>query len=157
MHLLPTVWFRNTWSWGLDARKPRLSRERSTPQVTAIKLNQNYYGSRWLYCEGRPELLFTENETNAQRLFGVANESAYVKDGINDYIVHGAKQAVNPAANRHQGRAHYRDDRRAWPDDRGAIASERRRARQTERLRRPRFDRVIRAAAQVKRMNFTPR
>ena len=53
--------------------------------MTAIKLNHYYYGSRWLYCEGRPELLFTENETNAQRLFGLANESPYVKDGINDY------------------------------------------------------------------------
>ena len=81
------------------ARKPAKS--------TAIKLNQNYYGSRWLYCEGRPELLFTENETNAQRLFGLANESAYVKDGINEYIVHGAKQAVNPAATGTKGAAHY--------------------------------------------------
>ena len=130
LHLLPTVWFRNTWSWGLDARKPRLNREEAA-QVTAIKLSQNYYGSRWLYCEGRPELLFTENETNAQRLFGLANESAYVKDGINEYIVHGAKQAVNPAAAGTKARGALSDDRRAWPDDRAAIAPERRRARQT--------------------------
>ena len=68
---------------------------------------QNYYGNRWLYCEGKPALLFTENETNAQRLYGLDNESPYVKDGINDYIVHGAAQAVNPAATGTKAAAHY--------------------------------------------------
>ncbi|MGZ8499816.1 MAG: MGH1-like glycoside hydrolase domain-containing protein [Candidatus Binatia bacterium] len=106
LHLLPTVWFRNTWSWGLDARKPRLNREEAA-EVTAIKLNQNYYGNRWLYCEGRPELLFTENETNAQRIYGLENDAAYVKDGINEYVVQGAKQAVNPAATGTKAAAHY--------------------------------------------------
>ena len=106
LHLLPTVWFRNTWSWGLDARKPRANRVDAV-EGTAIKLVQNYYGNRWLYCEGKPALLFTENETNAQRLYGLDNESPYVKDGINDYIVHGAAQAVNPAATGTKAAAHY--------------------------------------------------
>ncbi len=106
LHLLPTVWFRNTWSWGLDARKPRANRD-DTVDGTAIKLVHNYYGNRWFYCEGKPELLFTENETNAQRLYGLENESPYVKDGINDYIVHGATQAVNPAATGTKAAAHY--------------------------------------------------
>jgi Mannosylglycerate hydrolase MGH1-like glycoside hydrolase domain len=95
LQLLPTLWFRNTWSWGLDERKPRLRREVST-EVAAIKLDHYYYGSRWLYCEGSPEFLFTENETNKSRLFNVKNDSPYVKDGINDYVVHGVKTAVSP-------------------------------------------------------------
>ncbi len=60
LHLLPTVWFRNTWSWGLDERRPRLHREISA-EIAAIKLDHYYYGARWLYCEGNPNLLFTEN------------------------------------------------------------------------------------------------
>ncbi len=106
LHIVPTLWFRNTWSWGLDARKPRLSREEAA-EVAAIKLNHYYYGNRWLYCEGRPDLLFTENETNARRLYGLVNETPYVKDGVNDYIIHGTTQAVNPAATGTKAAAHY--------------------------------------------------
>ncbi|HEY7220438.1 MAG TPA: glucosidase [Candidatus Binatia bacterium] len=95
LHLLPTVWFRNTWSWGLDERKPKLRRDTSA-EVAAIKLDHYYYGTRWLYCEGAPHLLFTENDTNNQRLFDAENPSSYVKDGINDFVVHGIKTAVNP-------------------------------------------------------------
>src|SRR4051812_34520166 len=69
LHVLPTVWFRNTWSWGLDERRPRLRREQSA-EVAAIKMSHHYYGDRWLYCEGAPRLLFTENETNQRRVFG---------------------------------------------------------------------------------------
>ena len=70
-----------------------------------IELNHDQPGNRWLHCEGSPELLFTENETNARRLFGVENRTAYVKDGINDYVVHGTKEAVNPEHSRHEGRS----------------------------------------------------
>jgi len=106
LHLLPTVWFRNTWSWGLDERKPRLRREASV-EVAAIKLEHYYYGTRWLYCEGTPNLLFTENETNNQRLFNADNSSPYVKDGFNDFIVHGVKTAVNPNDQGTKAGAHY--------------------------------------------------
>ncbi len=95
LQLLPTLWFRNTWSWGLDERKPRLRRDVSA-EIAAIKLDHYYYGSRWLYAEGSPEFLFTENETNKNKLFNAENDSLYVKDGINDYVVDGVKTAVNP-------------------------------------------------------------
>jgi hypothetical protein len=106
LHLLPTVWFRNTWSWGLDERRPRLRREDGA-EVAAIKLAHQYYGNRWLYGEGNPEMLFTENETNHQRLFGFTNESPFVKDSINDYVIHGKKNAVNPANSGTKAAAHY--------------------------------------------------
>jgi hypothetical protein len=106
LHLLPTIWFRNTWSWGLDERKPRLRRDESV-EIATIKADHYYYGSRWLYCEGSPELLFTENETNSKRLFNLENDSPHVKDSINDYIVHGLKTAVNPAGSGTKGSAHY--------------------------------------------------
>src|SRR5713226_2144900 len=106
LHLLPTLWFRNTWSWGLDERKPRLRRDESV-EIATIKLDHSYYGSRWLYCEGTPQFLFTENETNNSKLFNLENESPYVKDGINDFIVHGVKTAVNPSPSGTKGSAHY--------------------------------------------------
>ncbi|HEX9660717.1 MAG TPA: glucosidase [Candidatus Binatia bacterium] len=107
LRLLPTIWFRNTWSWDLDARRPRVSRDETT-EIAALKISHQYYGNRWLYCEGGPELLFTENETNQQRLFGVENSSSHVKDGINDYIVHGAKEAVRSSGAGTKASAHYR-------------------------------------------------
>ncbi len=107
LHLLPTIWFRNTWAWGYDARRPRLSQGESLKNARAIELQHHYYGHRVLYCEGSPELLFTENETNHQRLYGIDNPSPYVKDGINDYIVHGAHEAVNPAHVGTKAAAHY--------------------------------------------------
>jgi hypothetical protein len=92
LHLLPTVWFRNTWSWGGESVHHPVLRELNG----AIELEHDELGRRLLECDGRPEMLFTENETNLQRLFGVANVSPYVKDGINDYVVNRASTAVNP-------------------------------------------------------------
>ena len=106
LHLLPTVWFRNTWSWGLDERRPKLRRDASA-EAAAIKLDHYYYGSRWLYCEGSPALVFTENDTNNQRIFDYENPSPYVKDGINDFVVHGVKTAVNPNDYGTKAAAHY--------------------------------------------------
>jgi hypothetical protein len=107
LRLLPTLWFRNTWSWGFDERKPRVSRDEAS-EIAALKISHSYYGNRWLYCEGNPEILFTENETNHQRLFDVANGASRVKDGINDYIVHGAKQAASLSGPGTKAAAHYR-------------------------------------------------
>jgi hypothetical protein len=106
VRLLPTVWFRNTWSWRNPKRRPELHQASLAPDPV-IELNQNRPGNRWLHCEGSPELLFTENETNAKRLFGVENQSPYVKDGINDYIVDDDKGAVNPQATGTKAAAHY--------------------------------------------------
>src|SRR5439155_20138466 len=75
---------------------------------SAIELNHASLGNLWLYCDGSPELLFTENETNARRLFGVENQTAYVKDGINNYIVHLAKDALNPEHTGTKAAAHYK-------------------------------------------------
>jgi hypothetical protein len=107
LHLLPTIWFRNTWSWGHDPRRPHLSRGASVNGVKTLDLSHYHYGRRLLYCEGEPDLLFTNNETNHQRLYGSANPTPYVKDGINDYVVHGARDAVNPEAVGTKAAAHY--------------------------------------------------
>ncbi len=96
LHLLPTVWFRNTWQTGLDERRPHLRKADPVTNGQSIRMNQDVYGERWLYCEGSPELLFTENETNFRRLFGSENPTPYVKDGINNFVVNGIKDAINP-------------------------------------------------------------
>src|SRR3989441_2648650 len=107
LRLLPTAWFRNTWSWESTSRRPELHQARTAPDPV-IELNHAQAGNRWLHCEGSPELLFTENETNVRRLFGVENHTPYVKDGINDYIVHGATEAVNPEHTGTKAAAHYK-------------------------------------------------
>ncbi len=91
LHLLPTIWFRNTWSWGGGAEKPALRRACST----CIELDDPQYGRRTLVSEGTPEVLFTENNTNGQRLYGYG-ERQFAKDGINNFVVHGDRNAVNP-------------------------------------------------------------
>ena len=101
LHLLPTLWFRNTWTWNGDTEKPTLQAGVMEDNLPTIEAYHPTLGKRWLYCqnltENRPtSLLFTENETNNERLFGFPNSSAYVKDGINDYIVEGKQEAVNP-------------------------------------------------------------
>ncbi len=93
VNVLPTAWFRNDWSWDQGKTpRPKLGRTRSGE----IQFDHAELGRRWLYCEGSPELLFTENETNAQKLFAAPNAAPHVKDGINDCVVHGAGDAVNP-------------------------------------------------------------
>jgi hypothetical protein len=107
LRLLPTVWFRNTWSWGEGNSEPRLAQASQSPNPV-ILLDHPDAGRHWLHCEGSPELLFTRNETNARRLFGSQNRTPYVKDGINDYVVHGAREAVNPECSGTKASAHYR-------------------------------------------------
>jgi len=94
--LLPTLWFRNTWSWGSDIRRPRFKQVESMDQMSVIETRHDYYGLRRLLCEGEPTLLFTENETNTRRLYGDQEGARYVKDGFHDYVVQGEKEAVNP-------------------------------------------------------------
>ena len=101
LHILPTLWFRNTWSWQPEAEKPVLKVYDTKDEFNVIQA-QHSSGDRWIYCDasqwskGAASLLFTENETNYQRLFNTENTSPYVKDGINDYIVNGNKDRVNP-------------------------------------------------------------
>jgi hypothetical protein len=97
LHLLPSLWFRNTWSWGRDNRRPSITSTKAVPGGTCLEMQHWQYGKRWLLVEGNPKLLFTENETNAQRLYGMRNEG-YVKDAIHEYVIHGNEGAVNPKA-----------------------------------------------------------
>ncbi len=108
LHLLPTLWFRNTWAWEPGAKRPGLSAGRPTESWRVIEAEHESLGRRWLFCEGSPALLFTENETNRQRLFGVPNPAPFVKDGINDSLVHGRTGAVNPEQVGTKAAAHYR-------------------------------------------------
>ena len=96
LHLLPTLWFRNTWTWWPDQPKPSL-RQRSDVNTVTIETAHAELGGFLLHCDGNPQLLFTENDTNNQRLFGTPNATPYVKDGINNYVVSGKKDAVNPS------------------------------------------------------------
>jgi hypothetical protein len=110
LHLLPTLWFRNTWSWNFkqEHERPWLSVNRTTADFSIIEAFHPILGTRLLYCDGTPNLLFTNNDTNNERLFGVSNTSPYVKDGINDYVVQGRKDAINPSQTGTKFSAHYK-------------------------------------------------
>jgi hypothetical protein len=112
LHLLPTLWFRNTWTQQGGGSKPVLERVASTGPATVrarhtdplfLESLDEYY----LHGEGDVPLLFTENETNNARLFGGTNASAYVKDGIHNFVIHGDPAAVNPAGRGTKVAAHY--------------------------------------------------
>ena len=103
LHVLPTLWFRNTWSWGDGKPKPVLS------QIDENKIHASHptLGDYTLQCEGAAELLFTENESNASRLWGQPNPSPYVKDAFHQYVISGARDAVNPSKSGTKAAAHY--------------------------------------------------
>ena len=108
LHILPTLWFRNTWSWGRDNRRPvlRASTDLAGHYLT-IQASHPGLGDYNLHCEGARDLLFTENETNSERVFSLPNKQPFVKDGINDFIVHDRKGAVNPERIGTKAAAHY--------------------------------------------------
>ncbi len=107
LHLLPTLWFRNTWSWGKDLRRPVICRATPVNGILSAELQHWQYGKRWLLAAGQPELLFTENETNNTRLFNGRNRSPYVKDAFHEYLIHQNKSAVNPDQTGTKMAAHY--------------------------------------------------
>jgi len=113
LHLLPTLWFRNTWSWAGGGAKPAIQ-ALDQPGVSVMQarhadpLFQESLPTVYLYCDGDAPLLFTENETNHERIFGTPNTSPFVKDSINNYVVHGDTAAVNPAQTGTKAAAHYR-------------------------------------------------
>ncbi len=102
LHLLPTLWFRNTWSWARGTAKPVLDVTQG-----AIHARHSEIGDHTLFCDGSPDLLFTENETNQQRIFNKPNATPFVKDAFNEYLVHGRVQAVNPSRTGTKAAAHY--------------------------------------------------
>ncbi len=106
LHLLPTVWFRNSWSWNGHTERPALAAS-TEPGAATIEIDEPSYGKRWLHCEGDAALLFTENDTNTERLFG-APGPRFAKDGINDLVVYGRQDAVNPAQCGTKAAAHTR-------------------------------------------------
>jgi hypothetical protein len=101
LHVLPTLWFRNTW-FENQALKPSLKAASG-----AIKAMHKELGEYHLYCEGKPNLLFTENETNTKRIFGQDSASPYVKDAFHEFLIHKNKDAVNPAQTGTKAAAHY--------------------------------------------------
>jgi hypothetical protein len=107
IHVLPTLWFRNTWSWGGKEEKPRLKQFNWGKNGKVVAARHPLLGERFLYCEGDVDLLFTENETNTQRAFNQPNQQPYCKDGINNYIVGGDKNAVNPDQQGTKAAVHY--------------------------------------------------
>jgi hypothetical protein len=103
VHVLPTLWYRNTWSWDEVDSKPVLCQAGEG----AIHASHPQLGSYTLQCEGAPELLFTENESNNQRLWGQPNSSPYVKDAFHESVIAEKKDAVNPSKNGTKAAAHY--------------------------------------------------
>jgi hypothetical protein len=130
LHVLPTLWFRNTWSWGYDDRRPSLSERAEAgaadspfdgaapadapaagtgdPAWRTIVARHRSLGRYELLCEGADTLLFTENETNVHRLFGVPNPTPFVKDAFHRYLIDGEVMAVNPAQRGTKAAAWYR-------------------------------------------------
>ncbi|MGO9599051.1 MAG: MGH1-like glycoside hydrolase domain-containing protein [Isosphaeraceae bacterium] len=107
LHVLPTLWFRNVWSWRTDSDRPRLRQLEGSANCPVIAAEDRKLGQFYLYCDGNVPLLFTENETNTQRLFGVPNRTPYVKDGINNFVVLGQQDAVNSERVGTKAAAHY--------------------------------------------------
>jgi hypothetical protein len=101
IQVLPTLWFRNTWSWGHDDRRPSIaspaSRQQRHGPVPTLIAQHWQLGEYALYCSRADDLLFTENESNSERLWGVSSPTPYVKDAFHEYLVKGNRTAVNPA------------------------------------------------------------
>ena len=111
LRILPTLWFRNTWSWGRNSPRPNLRMGSGGPsEVRIIEASHDLLGEYRLYCEGADEILFTENESNGERLWGVPGATPFVKDSINSYVVDGNKNAVNPACRGTKAAAIYKID-----------------------------------------------
>jgi Glycosyl hydrolase family 63 C-terminal domain len=107
LHLLPTLWFRNTWSWGTGAQHPLLRQVQANKMGTFIAASHETLKDRFLHGEGGAVLLFTENDTNTERIRQIPNATPYVKDAIDNYIVHGRKEAVNPQNQGTKASVHY--------------------------------------------------
>jgi hypothetical protein len=96
LHLLPSLWFRNTWSWGKDDRRPTIRKKAGPETCQCVEAQHWQYGKRWLLCAGQPQLLFTENQTDYERIFNVKNPTPFVKDAFHEYLIHKNQAAINP-------------------------------------------------------------
>src|SRR5438270_1158827 len=134
LHFLPTIWFRNTWSWGRDARKPTL--RAATAKI--IEASHDVLGRYQLHCENAEELLFTENESNFERLWSVPNPCPFVKDSINDAVTQNRIELINSKKVGTKAAAHYR-----FTIPAGEKVSIRLRLTRTD-LERPRASRAVR-------------
>ena len=116
LHVLPSLWFRNTWSWAINASHDTDASSRS--QAAKMALRKTYRpathtplpeepGDYYLYCQGGASLMFTENDTNNERIFGTPNAGPYVKDAFNNYLVNGQQDAINPEGTGTKAAAHY--------------------------------------------------
>ncbi len=106
IHALPTLWFRNTWTWWPDEPKPSL-RQKPGENTVTIETSHAELSGFMLHCDGNPRLLFTENDTNNERIFGTPNATPYVKDAFNAYVLAGRQEAVNPNRIGTKAAAHY--------------------------------------------------
>jgi len=116
-HLLPTLWFRNTWAWGYEAGPmndvtgiPILQQFDGPKNTVAVQAEHPVLGDYMLYAEGDPALLFTENETNQTRLFGSQNSTPYVKDAFHRYLINGHHEAINPDQSGTKTAVHYQNE-----------------------------------------------
>jgi hypothetical protein len=107
LHLLPTLWFRNRWGWGEPYDPPTARRVDGPAGTGLIALQEFHYGERWLLLEAPPELLFTNNETNMERLFQERSSTPFVKDAFHRYLIQGERAAVNPAMAGTKAAGHY--------------------------------------------------
>ena len=107
LHVLPTLWFRNTWAHGGNGERPLLQRVDDVAKSAVIHATHPDLGERWLYADGAPPLLFTDNETNRERLWNHPNTRPWVKDAFHRYVVNGDTTAVNPDHLGTKAAAHY--------------------------------------------------
>ncbi len=104
IRVLPTLWFRNDWSWITESGPRPMVKEESSG---VIRASHYQLGDYFMSCDGKPELLFTDNETNNERLWGSPSLSKYVKDAFHSYVISGKRDAVNPSKNGTKSAAHY--------------------------------------------------
>ncbi|MGD9301838.1 MAG: hypothetical protein PVI13_09690, partial [Desulfobacterales bacterium] len=116
-HVLPTLWFRNTWSWGYESgpmgdvpAKPHLRQIEASADMATVAAEHPAAGKYYLYAQGPKRFLFTDNETNWAHLQNASNCSPYVKDAFHRYLAGGEKEAINPAREGTKVAALYRDD-----------------------------------------------
>ena len=125
--VLPTLWFRNIWTWWPEPAEAVPAVEAATQGNSVDRRDRTPSSATYyLHCEGDPPLLFTENETNNERLFGTPNATPYVKDGINDFVVAGRQDAVNPQQAGTKAAAHYQLTVGAGRDRRDPAATDQR-------------------------------
>ena len=107
LHVLPTLWFMNDWTWFPGTEKPHIAIARSDADGIMLEAKHRTLEPYWLYCEPADEALFTENESNTERLYGVPNATPYVKDAFHECVVTGHHEAVNPARSGTKAAVHY--------------------------------------------------